>query len=480
MCHHCNTDSTGLTGRSQPSIQRFGHRGSHIVHRAETAIKTDESTGLPFFAIDDVFLDKGSVLIGCGLPNVFMAIYRPDDDPKGPGWDKFAAFMFWRQGAAVVNAKGRLQAGVILELRGLPDEAKDAIRREMKTLEGKRTASCARMNAKVLHQAGFTFGNGQTLRTLVRPTKFASLLWRHGLMYKGQSVDMRAVTTNGKGVGDHFEGIRGDSVWGRELRSPGRLVEKLYAKRGQHVPAPVFPTVEKAEINQTPNWSGVMTEIGINRPRWLGVNLAFLFGQQPVYTVRLEGFDLSVDDELVKPLTPFPGKLDRVTKLKKHVLFSRPVIALVKHFRTKRIDTYAGIPARTALDMLVRSPGPDHATAVLYNCVVTLADGLSAEARITGLKNQDARSRQSRWVKTVNWILAKHVLISGYDPNTVYACELWSYLNEDGKPVLRINANSGTYKPTEERGEAMARYLGWAFGIDTEFVRMEEDPAQAA
>jgi hypothetical protein len=477
MCQHCKLNHMGLTNQSQPSIQRLGHRGSHIVYRTDTEIKVDPSTELPFFAIEDVFLDRTSVLIGCGMPNVFTAIYRSDDDPKGPGWDKFAAFMFWRQEAMVANTKGRLQAGVILELRNLPDEARDAIRNKMKNLSGKRSASCARLNAKMLHQAGFTFGNGHSLRTFVRPTKFASLLWRHGLKYKEQNIDMRVVVTDGKGIGDHFEGIRKDSVWGREARSVSRMVEKIYAKDQPHVPAPQFPVRESVAIDLD-RWSGRLTTVGINKPRWLGVKLAFLVGQQPVYTVRLSQVDQV--DELKIPLKPFPGKLDRITKIKKHVMFSRPVIATIRHFRMKTIEQYMNIPARAAVDMLIRSDGPDHDGAVLYNCVVTLTDNGAAEARITGLKNQDARSQQSRWVRIINWILAKHVLLSGYDPNTVYACELWVYINVDRQPVLCINSNSGSYKPGTARGEALASYLEKLFGIQVRFSRMEDDSAQAA
>ncbi len=477
MCQHCKLSHEGLTNQSQPSIQRLGHRGSHIVYRTDTEIKIDASTNLPFFAIEDVFLDRSSVLVGCGLPNVYTAIYRDQDDPKGPGWDKFAAFMFWRSGAAIVNTKGRLQAGVVLELRNLPEEARAAIRSAMSQLSGKRNASCARLNAKMLHLAGFTFGNGNSLRTLVRPTKFVSLLWRHGLKYQGGDIDMRIVVTDGRGVGDHFEGIREDSVWGREVRSVGRLVEKVYSKDQIHVPAPQFPVRESVAIDVN-RWEGYRTTVGINRPRWLGVKLAFLFGQQPVYTVKFD--DVTELNDLNEPLTAFPGKLDRMTKIKKHILFSRPVIKTIRHFRTRTIEEYVDIPARAAVDMLIRSASPDYDTAVLYNCVVTMAGG-KAEARITGLKNQDARAQESRWVKTVNWILAKHVLLSGYDPNTVYACELWVYLDRYDQPVVCINDNSGTYRPGTNRGEALAAYLGKLFGMQVHFSRMDNgSEAQAS
>ena len=418
------------------------------------------------FRIEDVFLNRKSVLIACGLPNVYTAIYRADDDPKGPGWDKFAAFMMWRDKAFVANTKGRVQAGIILEIRNLPDDALDAIRREMKNLSGQRSASCARLNAKMLHQAGFTFGNGKSLHAFVRPTKFVSLIWRHGLKYQDQELDLRAVVTDGLGIGDHIEGIRQDSVWGREARSVSRMIRKQYAKTKQHPPLPAFPEREVVPIDPE-RWSSRSTTVGMNRPRWLGVKLAFMFGQQPVYTVKLD--DINNVDDLQEPLEAYPGKLDTVTKIKRYVLFSRPVISMIGHFRAKSMDYYDNVPARAALEMLNLSASADYDTAVLYNCVVTLNEDNSAEARITPLKNQDPRSQNDKAVKRVNWILAKHVLISGYHPKTIYACELWCYRNQNGQLVLCYNTNSGTYKPEAERGEALESYLENLFGIPVEF-----------
>lgn len=480
MCTHCKLNGDGLAESVLPSIQRLGHRGSHILYRANCEVVTDESSGLRLFRIEDVFLSKRSLLVGLGLPNVFTAVPRAEGDPKGPGWDKFAAFMFWRQGALVANTKGRLQAGPILEVRNLPVAALATIRREMKNLSGIKAASCAKLNAILLQNAGFTFGNGKSLTGFVRPNKFASLLWRHGLKYRGQDLEMRLVMTDDRSIFEHIEGLGEDSVYGRELRSGSRFIQKLYAEGQGHVPAPVFPDREVDPFDAS-RWYGPPTKIGINRPRWLGVKFAFLTGHQAVYDVVLPEIDQV--DELAEPLKPYQNEdgtreLDFQTKVKKNVLFNKPVIGTIRHFRHKSTDWYDGIPAQAAVEMLTHSESADKSTAALYNYVVIRnADG-TANARFTTLRNQGQRQVKNSFLqkllKIIAWILAKHVLVTGYDPNTVIAGEMWCYRDENGELVLCANTESGTYQPKTERLQAFAAYLEKLFGVKVRTFVWEE------
>lgn len=468
MSENTQLDAAGLSANCHPQLHRLGHRGSRIVYVAqEIQHAVDPGSHLTLFPIDEVFRDHKSVLIGFGTPNVFTTIRRHEDDLRGPGWDKFAAFMFWRQNAYVANTAGRVQEGVFFELRNLPDEVRDTLRFQMGRLAGKRGPSCARMNARLLAVAGFTLGGGRSLRTILRPSKMASLIWKHGLLLNGKPVDIRVVLTGDKNVGEHFVG-----VWTKELMSACRAVKKTFTKHQAHTPAPTFTIKEVAEL-QSKQWSGQTTTLRMNRPTWIGAELSFVWGQQPIYSVRLN--DIDHVPELSSPLQPFPGELDRTTKIKKYVLFSKPVIAAIQHFRVKTTDRYDNIPARATLEMLTPSPGSRHDDAVLYNCVITLTGNGTAEARITGLKNQDARNQGSRWLKMTSWIMAKHVLLSGYDPNTVYACEMWTYVDADGERVLCLNNNSGTYKPEMERLEALAVYLRNFFGVKIEISLMDED-----
>lgn len=457
----------GLGSCCHPQIHRLGRQGSRLVYRADQdALQhiVDQSSGLPLFPIEEVFLDRSSVLVGCGTPNAAISVYR-EDDPEKVGWYKLAAFMLWRQAAYIAPAKGRLQSGLYLELRGLSEEAREKIWNEMNKREGTRGPSCARLSAEVLDAAGFTLGNGKSLKAAIRPSKYASLLWQHGIAYDGNPVDVRIVVTGDKGVGDHLKG-----AWLKEASAPGRTVRKIYAAKTDHASAPIFPLRVTNELDAT-HWTGYRTTVGVNRPSRLGVNLTFLLGQQPVYTIDLDHTDEL--DALQEPLQSFPGRLDRITQLKKNVLFARPVIRTICHFRNQSMDHFRDIPGAAILEMLTPSIGPAYETAVLYNCIVTTRSDGSAEARITALKNQDPASQNDKIVKTCNWILAKHVLMSNYHPQTVYACELWSY-RKDGRTVLCLNNNSGTYKPSHERMEAFADYLRKLGNVEVETSLMEK------
>lgn len=455
----------GLGSCLHPTIHRLGRRGSRVVYQADDNLptKVDVSSGLTLFPIDEVFLDHDSVLLGCGNPNAAMSIYR-NDGPKGSGWYKFAAFMFWRQASYIAPTKGRLQAGLYLELRNLPAPAREDLWQAMQQLVGSKGPSCAWLNAKALAMAGFTLGNGRRIDKAIRPSKYVSLLWRHGIAYKGCLVDGRIVLTGDKSVGDHMKG-----TWLKEVASPGRVVGKVFTHGKSHTSAPVFDSRTVSQVDPQ-RWQGKLVTIGVNRPSYIGANLTFLIGQQPVYTVQLEG--IGDVDGLSWPLQAFPGKLDRMTQLKKNVLFSRPVVAAIRRMRHRQTDVFRNIPAGAAIEMLRPSVGPEHDTAALYNCVVTVNSNGDGEARITPLKNLDTISQNDRLVKTVNWILAKHVLISGYDPNTVMACELWCYRAADGRLTVRLNNNSGTYRPDAERSQALQHYLANLFGLPVEFVSM--------
>ena len=458
----------GLSDCCHPKIHRLGHRGSRLVYQAyqdEVQHTVDSSSGLALFPIEEVFLDRTSVLLGCGTPNAALSLYR-DDGPKGAGWYKFAAFMFWRQGAYIAPTRGRLQSGLYLELRHLLPEAREALWQAMSRHSGERGPSCARLNAEVLADAGFTLGNGASLRRTIRPSKYASLLWQYGIAYHGTLVDVRIVLTGDKGVGDHLKG-----AWLKEMSAPQRMIKKIFMRGHEGAMVPTFPEREMLALDAS-RWHGRVTTIGVNRPSRLGVNLTFLFGQQPIYVVTLDGLEQVA--ALREPLEPFPGTLDRVTKLKKHVLFSPLIIRLIRRSRHASMDYFHGVRAGAAVDMLTPSDGPDHDTAAIYNCVVMRNDDGSAEARITSLKNQDMASKQSRIIKMVNWVLAKHVLISGYDPQTIYACEVWCYKRHDGRVVLCLNNNSGTYRPDVDRLRAIAAYLETYLDVPVEVSLMDE------
>ncbi|HEU5122070.1 MAG TPA: hypothetical protein VFT59_04440 [Candidatus Saccharimonadales bacterium] len=445
-------DLTGLASSARVAPTTLGRRGSRLVYDLSHAIPTaiDPRSGLPFCPVQGVFGNPNAVFLGFGTPNVFTMIPKRDE---GDGWNKFTAFMFWRQQSYVASITDRMQVGVYYELRGLPTEAVDAIRREMYAQQGRRTISCANANARVLHAAGFRLGNGRSLKDVVRPSRLAALIWEYSLTFKGEPVEIRVIEA-GREVGDHFV-----AVWLKELTSLCRTVKKKFMRHNTtvHV-APTFD-VQRSESISLHRWTNAdgYTTVSISRPSSFGVWLGFVLGQRPIFEAKL-GKPLDAP-ELLAPLSPFPGKLSKVTKLKKYVLFSRPAIRWMRGHIAKSFDAYPSIPRRAVAEMLRRSEGKAREDAFIYNVVVT-----GTSVRITRLENRNGRDR-----KFINWVLSKHLMVSGYDPDTRFAGELWCY-EENGELTIFLTRDSGSYKPGSERLEPLARYLSEFFGVPVRAV----------
>jgi hypothetical protein len=399
-----------------------------------------------------VFTGTTNPVIVFGVPNVSLLV------PNGPRttWQRFAAYMFWRRGAEVLDTKGRVQAGVFFELVNLPDEAVDALVAAAQSLVGTRKASCAHSVALALHRAGFTAG-GRPLRWIYRPSHLASVLWQNGLKYRGQTVEVRIVQTR-MSVADHFK-----SVWMRERESFSRLMQHCFGS-GTHGRAPVFdPTAESVEMSDGLWTDGSpLVRIGVGVPSHVGVNLSYVFGEQPVFVAALSpGLDRS---RLGAPLKPFPGKLDRATRLKKYVLFSWPVIWFIRKNLVARVEWLPETTTHSVAAMLRRSSGPERQAAFVYNFVLT-----GTELWLKRLQNDNGQDQ-----KIINWMLAKHVLLAGYGRDVLLAGELWVCDGDGGLPVVYFSGDSGTYKPDARRTAAAAAMLSQMFQVRVVVVSRQE------
>jgi hypothetical protein len=307
-----------------------------------------------------------------------------------------------------------------------------------------------------LHYAGFTSG-GKTLRTVYRPSQLAARIWQHGLEYHGKPVDIQFIQTR-QAVSDHFV-----AVWKREYTSPGRLYRKYFSHSHTRSGAPIFDPRDETMPMDTSAWSDpCTTKIGIGRPSdSIGVNLGYVLGEQPVFVCRLTNCDAP---ELEQPLLPFPGKLDRQTRLKKYLLFSRPVIAFLRRNLESNTEWFSNIPNQAIPAMLRTSPEPNRQDAFVYNYVLT-----GNELRIKRLLNNNGHDN-----RFVNWLLAKHVLLSGYSRDVRLAGELWRYDDPVDGLTIFISPESGTYKPDEARVLIAAVKLAEFYGVKVVPITREQ------
>jgi hypothetical protein len=186
------------------------------------------------------------------------------------------------------------------------------------------------------------------------------------------------------------------------------------------------------------------------------------YGEHPIFEARLDPARLDIDDAefgmIHNELKPYPGKLDTVSKLKRYVLFAKPVVRVIRKQMAADMESLGVLAGSTLVGMLQADSLDD---PFMYNVVLT-----GESFKLSRLEN-----RTDKDVAKANWVLAKHVLLAGYDPDVRYAGEAWAEDTPDGR-VMHINNNSGTYKPTEAQTDEAARYLAAAFGVPVvaEFV----------
>jgi hypothetical protein len=409
--------------------------------------------GVSVVPVAEIFSNPNAAFLGFGTPNVFLSLPRAKTEQTEGGWDKLAAFMYWRQRAYVTDTKGRVQGGVLMELRNLPPEALENLRDAMALVVGKRTASCANATGRVLTIAGFTC-NGRALKHKLRPMTLAKAIWDGGLEYHGNPIEMRVIRTSAETVSDHFV-----AVLRKESTSMFRVAKKFVktSKKTGKVPVVQPRLLEPATTRAAHEASHL--ELRVGRPTKLAAMLRVRWGGHPIFEAKLDSRIVDVNgpdfSDLCTPLQAYPGKLDAVSKIKRYVLFSKPVIKTIRYQMAVEMDSLGRLPGPTMVDMF--QVGTDD-KPFLYNVVIT-----ATSARMCRLENRTAKDMHK-----ANWVLAKHVLLSGYDPDVRYAGEIWVHSTPGGR-TLRINNNSGTYKPSLLQADAAARFLHQLTGVPVEF-----------
>ena len=445
-----DSSPAGLTDISYPEIQMLGRQRSRIVyHSPDLRVMEDANTHQTIFRVASVFGSTESVLIGFGKPNAAVSVY----DDAARTWKRLTAFMFFRNKSRI-SARDELQVGLYFELVGLSLETRQRLLKAMEHRAGVRSSTCAHLTAAALSEAGFSLGGGRDIGRVYRPSHMAALIWRFGLQHEGKTVSIRVVNTSRLGVRDHLVG-----VWLKEFMSPFRLIAKQLHRRQDRAPR-VAVESQPVTVRENSTWDGVLVTVKMSRPSMLGSFLTILWGRHAEIRVSVPG--LLTIPELSLPLRPFPGPLmSWASKAKKNFLFSRPVVALINRIRASSFDRYNSIPIDAALEMMspVQEIEGEVAQIALWNCAIVAVDD-TYEFRLSPLKNQDVLSSGSKLRRLSDWILAKHVVATGYDSNTVFAGEAWVIRDGTaGGVTLCVNNNSGTYKPTVDQLESAAQLI---------------------
>lgn len=182
-------------------------------------------------------------------------------------------------------------------------------------------------------------------------------------------------------------------------------------------------------------------EVQISQPSKFGALFRHVW---PAHTFfRVKQSKAAAGDYLPVTLKAFPqANPSLLTRIKKGFLFSPPVVAFIRRQLAKGFEVVGGLTDKDLFDKLEVHSKESPAK---YNIVIE--GGLLTVARL------------DHGSKAPDWILSKHVLMSGYSRDVRFAGELWK--EADG--TVRLSNNSGTYRPTDAQLERAVAYLSAVF-----------------
>ncbi len=425
--------------------------------------------------IHQLFSGPNEFLIGFGKPNVFTVM----PDQKNPGkYEKLDAYMFFRKKARVASAEV-VQSGVFIRPRNLPPEAVQAFREAMTGVLDKRSLSCARANSKALKNAGFTSGGVSLVNN--RPFNLFLQIANRGLEYNGKKVEFDIINTTGQNIEDHFW-----DVHNKEVSSPVRAIQKACGgdeKVSDSDKAAVKHAKQLAPVADNSGASGLgpLVKLRNSRPSMLAAPLRRLWNAHVLWEALPDNTRVNINTYLPDTLQDkfslekAAGREMSLVDKAKSVAFSEPMIHAMRKGLAATWDD-AGAYSADQLGAMMRTPGPgeeikpDAQGRILYNFVIS---GDKTENRVT-------IARLDVGKKAPDWVMAKHVLLSGYDKDVRCAGECWAerIVKPDGKPGIRlhINNNSGTYRPTDAQVKSAAQYLSQVFDCEVVAHPVGEEP----
>ncbi|CAN5321488.1 hypothetical protein BH11CYA1_BH11CYA1_15210 [soil metagenome] len=432
--------------------------GSHVDQVVDaSSIRERTVKDLRVYRVSDLFSGKNEIFLGFGLPNVYLTV------PDGKGaYEKFAAKSLRRAPCVVEDTRNFVQSGIMLRLLNLPAHAAEKLRASMRLHVGKKYMTCVNANLRVLEDAGFTSGP-RKLSSIFMPYALLSYLLSNGLKFEGKTVELEVVRTTQANMESYARQIiaaefmtfcrhgermleaksQTSKVWRAAravVRSPFNLVSAVGNALGLKSAAAVILREVAPALPASAEYHRDFT-VKLSVASSTGTILRQFWGAHALFTG--EQTRVNPLDYLRERLKPFPQKNPNfVTRLKKRVLFSKFVIKLIHKVLA---PNYADLGLKSERDIYDMLRTDSAKKTNKYNLVITVKKIIVARTTVG--------------VKIIDWVLSKHVLASGYDPDVLFAGEVW----KDSDGVIHINANSGTYQPSDQELEAVGLYMKAVF-----------------
>ncbi len=454
----------------QPYAARFERRPEYLFDTivkdvVDANVREYKVNDLNVARIEDVFPGKNETFFVFGKPNTALVVPMPN----GLGYQKFAAYSFWRQKASIehVTRQGGsyVQSGIWLRFVDVPFAALEALYVAMKKFEGQKFPTCVRGNMMVMDAAGFTSGS-KKLTSITWPYQLMRTLLANGLSFQGNPIHFEVVRTTRLSMEGytrsiiyaeattpwrHFKNNRVGAIADNVIEFPIRRIRGKKQERAGN--AEVAPA-----LNPNVSYHGGL-RVRVTMDSKPGQSLRQMWGPHALFDTLVER--VNVDHYLKRPLRPFPVENPTFgTRVKKTLLFSKPVIFLMREVIGASNLVEIGVcNERDVYDMLRThsSKSPN-----IYNAVVVRMPNVDPDfPPITRF----IFSRVTVRSKLIDWVLSKHVLMSGYlwspktddespnkkKPYVVWAGEFWK--TSEGE--IHLRGNSGTYRPTHDEDLSM-------------------------
>jgi hypothetical protein len=397
---------------------------SHLISEKQT------NQEIKIFKIDEI-LNKDSVFIGFGKPNVFLAFEHEGNTCK------FDAKSLKRKKSEMVDTRNWAQSGLLFNLLNLPDNAKYNIKKSVNSFTGSSHWTCVNSNCRVLNRAGFTSG-GQDLSKFYFPMSLAKQIIRHGLEFQGNKVEVEIIKT----VPNYLESF-GISViksqWSTFYRHSKRYFKNLskkypFWKLLNTIKHSIFDRFKKLKDNKIEDvvtlfpehiTSDSYFELSISKPSKIGLLGRYIWGPHAFYQIKQD--PNYINKLLPTKLIKYEAKKNTFFNfLKKNVLFNETVCNFINKHLAYEKEIFNNCTEKELFNMLRTSTdNKPHR----YNLVIT-QDSISVIK--IGIK-----------YKIIDWILSKHILLSDKSTDVRFAGEFWK--ESDGS--IYFNNDSGTYAP---------------------------------
>lgn len=388
---------------------------------------------IKIFKISEI-LKSDSLFIGFGKPNVYLGL------PDSEKYSKFDAKSFKRKDSEIINTKGWIQSGLIINIEELTQEMKDRINISAKSFVGTRSITCVNANARVLNRAGFTTG-GEDFTDFYLPMTLAKHILKHGIEYNGEKLKTTIIKTTPNYLENfglsvlksqwltfyrhgkkYFNKISKKNKFIQEIK---KIKNKLFKKNNKKNKIEEFVVNFKSDIEDS---QLKKIELTVTNPSKIGLYGRYLWGPHSFFEIKVD--PKLIDKHLPNRLKEYSGKKATLyTWIKKNILFSKPVVNFIRKNLTSEKILY---PNSTEKD--------------LFNMIRTSTENITNKYNIVITSESIHIIKLNIKYKYVDWILSKHVLLSGYSDDVRYAGEFW----KDKNGNIYFNNNSGTYMPNKE------------------------------